>query len=168
MQPRGALVGGGPGGAARGGSSLGGALDAGVAGSSAPGWWRLGQVIEYRAGNLLAIQFPAEAADKTETKAFCAELLDTVRRLDAQSITAFSTCLDLSTRSGEFTDVSRDCEDSLHSLDPRGYPSLAEVISPGSWGARNNGGPAHPATRMQVFGVQQDPTPFIPADANDL
>lgn len=127
---------------------------------------RLGQLIEYRADHLLAIQIPAEAADKVETKAFCAELLGIVHRLDAQATTAFSTCLDLSTHSGEFTEASRDCEDSLHSLDPRGYPSLAEVISAPSWRAMN-GGPAHPATRMQVLGVQQDSTPFIPADAYD-
>ena len=125
---------------------------------------RLGQFAQVRADGLLGIEVPADLVRAEHVKAFCGELRDRTAGWSEQATAAYTRCLELSVRSGEFTSFSRMCEAAMQRIDPRGYPVLRELTS-GTHRMETFGGPAQPLTRLEVIGVQVDPTPFMAADA---
>ncbi len=124
---------------------------------------RGGQLAQVRADGLLGIEVPAALVSEEQVEAFCGELRDRATRWSVQASMAYTRCLEFSVLTGEFTNFSRLCEAAMRRLDPRGYPVLGELTS-GTNRAETFGGPARPITRMEVIGVQEDPTPFMSAD----
>lgn len=116
---------------------------------------RLGQLAQSRADGLLGVEVFAETVRESDIKNFCAELRRRTDGLYDSASHAQTRCVDYSTHTGEFTEFSRLCEAALQRRKPREYPTLSELTF---------GGPAMPATRMEVIDVQVDPTPFMSAD----
>ncbi|MBK7825314.1 hypothetical protein [Nannocystis sp.] len=117
---------------------------------------RLGQLAEYRAAALLLAELPAEIDAPPIVAAYCEAMLTQVQPLLAAAVAAHGRCLETSITTGHFTDFSRLSEQTLQTLDRRGWPELVEIF----------GTAQYTESRPETIGVVETP-PHLSAVASD-
>ncbi|MEZ4449660.1 MAG: hypothetical protein R3B09_09280 [Nannocystaceae bacterium] len=90
--------------------------------------YRVGQIAEYRAADLLRAPLPRDLRAPEAVASFCATLQEAADPGIARALAAYAACLERARTSGEFTAVAGLCESSLHSLDPRRWPATVELF----------------------------------------